>query len=176
MSPDEARQTLTAASDLEIVATARTVEEAEVIRVRLGAEGIEAFIPNAATTSWYPHMSLAINPNGVAVMVRAEQAGRAREALLAGETNQARRGEAAVETDADTWARRAAHSALFTWLFPPVAFWALYCVGRAAHARKLHPPGDPDVYSRNMFCAVLLAPLLAGAAAYALYAALSSIF
>jgi hypothetical protein len=163
--------------DLLPVATAATVEEAEIIRARLEAEGIPAFIPNAATTEWMPHMSIAINPYGVAVIVPAGRLEAARQVLDPGTKNPAPRGaDGPAETDADLWARRAAFAAVFAWLFPPLAIYSFVCVFRAAKAKRLQAPINKDAYDRNVFAAVVVSIGLSAATTWAVWAALRCVF
>ena len=61
------------------IRTCRDIQEAEIVRSALEADGIEAFIPDANVASLYPPQVL--DTDGVRVQVAAEDAERAREVL-----------------------------------------------------------------------------------------------
>jgi len=54
---------------LVVAATARNLDEAELIAIGLREAGIPAWVPDRLTVAWYWHYQYAINPAGVRVMV-----------------------------------------------------------------------------------------------------------
>ena len=146
------------------VAAATSISQADILRAVLEDAGIPAFIPNENASVVLCHISLAVNPDGILVLVRDEDEQAAREVLKlpAGSDGPPQREPAAArETTADEYARMAARSAVFTWLFPPLAVWTVYCIGRAYAVRRQRPPMAPERFDRNILCAVLFGVAIA---------------
>ena len=61
------------------IRTCRDIQEAEIVKSALEADGIQAFIPDENVATLYP--SQVLDTNGVRVQVSAEDADRAREVL-----------------------------------------------------------------------------------------------
>ena len=141
--------------------TARSISEADVLRALLQTAGIEAFIPNETSTVILPHLFFAINRRGVPVLVRARDVEAAREVLKPLSHEEKSAPDAPDEpddsspNDAAQYAQRAARSAVFAWLFPPLALWTLYCMVQALRARAVKMPADPRGFTINLWCAAL---------------------
>jgi len=69
------------------------LDKAEVLCAVLRGRGFDAYVvdPNASRSLW--HLNLAINPDGIRVAVRADQADQARQALLELEREAGQEGE-----------------------------------------------------------------------------------
>ena len=127
----------------------------------LEAEGIRAFIPGENTSATLPYLSFAINPNGVQVLVSSADVEAAREALDAARSARPdgtpEDEEAAEdESNAQYCADRAARSALFAWLLPPLVFYTLYWMVKALRAAAGDPPKDRAAFRQNLWVAACL--------------------
>ena len=151
--------------ELVTIAAAPSVLNANIIVTTLEAEGITAFIPDENTSTILSHMNFAINPYGIRVVVSADDVEAAAEILghtrPAGESDSD--GEEAEDqdaTEAETYARRSARSALFCWLLPPTAILTLYWLVKALRAAADDPPGDRKTFNRNLWAAAWLGIVL----------------
>ena len=145
---------------------AATNWEASLIRAKLAEAGIEAFVPDENSSEMLWHLRLAINRQGVQVWVRPGDVEAAKN-ILAGEGPSLPAADQRVsEGQADAYARRAALSALFAWLFPPLVLWTFYCGLRALLSARKEPPADQSLFHRNVWASAILAA--AGAFAGAL--------
>lgn len=114
------------------VATFVKIEQAELARERLAAEGIEAFLPDSTTANVYPALDWA--SGGIRLTVRDEDADRARQVLETpkSETTLPEDFESAPEElakapDPNRLIRRTVFSIAFLILFPflLVKFWGV---------------------------------------------------
>ncbi|MBK9752125.1 MAG: hypothetical protein IPO88_01235 [Nannocystis sp.] len=113
-----------------------SVGEAELARGQLAAAGISVRLDNAQTLGVLPMHSLALG--GVAVVVPADAAARAREILGLGDSDegtqeeQTEPGSAIALQGPDAWMRRAAVAAGFGSLLLPVVptLYSLYLLAR----------------------------------------------
>ncbi|KKM88505.1 hypothetical protein LCGC14_1258080 [marine sediment metagenome] len=64
-----------------IVVAAATLAEADFICVALKVAGVYAVVSRELTTQWFPHLSRAINPGGIEVLVSVRDVPAARKAL-----------------------------------------------------------------------------------------------
>ena len=163
--------------DLVALYAGATVYEAEIKCSALRAEGIDAFLLNANTTLFRPELTVAANPRGVEVMVRAADAAAARKVLGLDDEEQPSApppAETITRDRAGQYARLAARSAVFAWFFPPLALWIVYCVVQAYAARRRFPPRDAKEFGRNIYAAVVLGIVGAVAFGWAYYGILSN--
>ncbi len=163
---------------LAVVARVDSLWEADELRTLLQAYDIRVFIPDEVTLNTLSHMTLAINPKGVRVVVNRGDLARARQILA--ETDEPRPSpsgpdvsddalhewepvEGFDEPDArpalgssDDCAERALRSATFAWLFSPVAALGVYYFVRAIRTARRTPPSDLRRFQRNLRGAVLI--------------------
>ena len=147
--------------DLVTIATTASVIEAKILVLTLEAEGIKAFIPDENTSTTLSHVTLAINPNGIQVLVSPEDAQAAREALDAARSRAPSDGMSKAKAPEDSsearcCADKAAWSALFAWLLPPAAFFTLYWLVRARKAAASDPPKDGKRFRQDLWAAAWL--------------------
>ena len=139
-----------------VVASAPTLCEAEVTRAVLQAAGIDAFIIGEAAAQWLPHMSVALNPRGIEVAVRAEDADAAEEALKPQpEAFQGPHAKEPVEdadyaNSPDYYAERAYRSTWLTFICLPFVFVTPYLFIRAVNAASGMPPRDRRKFRARM--------------------------
>jgi len=148
------------------VAQVATNWEASLIRAKLAEAGIEAFVPDEKSSEMLWHLHLAINRQGVQVWVRPADVEAAKNVLARDGSSLPTADQRVPEGQADAYARRAALSALFAWLFPPLVLWTFYCGLRALLSARKEPPADQGLFHRNVWASAILAT--AGACAGAI--------
>lgn len=155
-------------SQLAVAAIAPTLPEADLVCAVLGAAGIEAFVANSRVTNLLMHASLGLNPWGVQVLVRGQDAQEAEETLADLRNIPATEERDPPENVADMLARSAYCSAVFSLIviiFVPLTFWYYM---RAWMASLKQDPTDPRRFETHMkwsrrMIILLTAGLLAGA-------------
>jgi hypothetical protein len=169
------------AKDKDLVAVAKftTVGEADVARVTLEAEGIPAFVPGENSAAVFSYMAFGMPQKGVPVLVRSEDAPRAREILdhvepidesVDTQDHEPTESEEESETFQETVAEVNAEAAtspsdeyaerafriFFWWIFfPPVILLTLYFYIKAVGAVEEHPPRDPRAFRKHLNWAML---------------------
>jgi len=140
-----------------VVATAGTLQEADMMRLALQGEGIDAFILDENVSNTLCYIRLAIHPKGVRIAVGEADAERAREVLkglpaprvMPEETNRA-----------DRYGRKAAVSAVFAVLVTPLSILAVYYIVKALRALDASQPMHPRAFRQNLLVAAILGILI----------------
>jgi len=154
-----------------VVATASTLQEADVLRAAIWSAGVEAMIANEYSSNTLSHLNIAVNPRGIQVIVAPQDAEAARDALAASCTkpeiatvHEEIDGGSATQDEPlpDELARKAYWSAFLAWLLPPIAFITLYWFIRAITAARARRPVHQRLYRWHMAVALLLGIGLAG--------------
>ena len=133
-----------------VIARAGSLGQADVICAVLRTNDIESFIINENVSQNLPHLGLATQPNGVRIAVRKSDQAEAQmcidqHGLLEAET------EKSVElNDTDRFARRAGVSAIFSILFTPLGFVALWYFYSATLEKHELRPTNSAHFRRNM--------------------------
>ncbi len=149
-------------SELVVVASAATLEEALVVRSVLAGNDISAHVQGALATGTMPHLAFAINPGGVRVMVLASDLDRARRVLATVEPLEyeeqeiEQRDEATFETSPDRYAQSAYRASLLYLMFLPILLLVPYYFCRALHARRRQPVRDKRRFRRNMTLSLIV--------------------
>lgn len=155
--------------DLTTVTTVSMLQEADVICSVLRSAGINAIVLGGNTASALSYMSFAINPNGIQVAVRPEDAQAARDILEAQCSHQPLVDEPEpvpapaagdVQRSPDDCALKAVWSALFAWWFPLFLIAVVYWLVRAHHARQFVPVENLSRYRRRIAWAVFIGIVL----------------
>lgn len=131
-----------------------TMEEASVLRSVLESTGVGVYISGEHTSAWAPHMTLALHPRGIEILVRKEDVPRAREVLgrhVPPEAGPAWH-EAAEEAPPvpEQYAARAARAALFQLLFPPIILLVPYYYVKALSAARTGPVGNARRFRKHL--------------------------
>lgn len=119
-----------------VVAAASSLQEADVLRATIQAEGIDCFIPGENAANILSYMEFGLHPKGVEVMVRSADAERAAAAIAAGSP----RNRAPVAPPerlssgvvAEELAAKAVKAAGLAVLVPPAVLWAIAFAFQAA--------------------------------------------
>ena len=140
-----------------VVATASTLQEADVIRSVLQSEGISAFILNENVTNMLPYLSIALNPSGVRIAVRQCDLSAAREVLDLPPPDGSQWGESAKSdpNSSDRFAERAAYSAILSILIFPLVILTLFYFFQALGRRREVPPTHPRAFRRNLVFVII---------------------
>ena len=149
---------------LVVITSLPTLEQADVTRATLQAEGIDAVILDENTASTL-HMSFATYSDGIRVAIRARDVPKARQVLNLPDGE-----EVEPSSEADTLAAAAYRLAFFSCIFPPLLFVTFGFFLRAARAGQTHRPVDPYLYRKHLLYAFFLGVLLPAAAVAALIA------
>ena len=147
-------------SALVTLVAVRSDSEANIIRAVLAGEGIEAFIPGQIASGMLPHLTNALNPNGVEVLVPTEQLDQAREVLESTHRpppqEELRTPEAnQPPSPCELYAKKALATAGYSWLLVPFLLLAAYYAVRALCAPVTDDP--VSMARRQLFWAAVIA-------------------
>jgi hypothetical protein len=144
-------------TDPVVVATAGTLQQADVMRAALEMAGIPVFVPHELSSNWMAHWGVAVNPRGIEIAVHAKDVQAAREVLrphLAG------RAPEEQAPSPDRYAESAYRAAFYAILLPPIVAACLYYFVRAARAQRTRPPENPKQFTRRLLVAFVVRILL----------------
>lgn len=153
-------------SELVVVASAATLEEAQVIRAVLAGHDISAHVQGATATAMMPHIALAINPRGVRVMVLARDLDRVKRVLATAEPVEyedreiEERDAAAFETSPDRYARSAYRASLLYLICPLILLLVPYYFCRALRVSRRQPVRNKRRFRRHMVVALIVGILI----------------
>ncbi len=152
-----------------VVAAGATLLQADMIRLRLESEGVQACILDEHVSRLYWHASLIVNPNGIRVAVRQSDAELANEILKTFDLErqkvaELRKAQPPTPFTPNELALDGFRMAIFSVLFPPL--WLVSCVWliRAYRAaRKVQPESPTKFRSYQTTTLIILLLLLAAA-------------
>jgi len=102
----------------------------------LNSSGIDATIIGENVSHIYPQAFYALNPNGIRLIVSADDIDQAREILKLPEPQEP---APKKEYTPDQCAQRAFWSCFLSWWFFPIAFLTIYWLVRAKQSRQISP-------------------------------------
>ena len=138
-----------------VIARVGSLVQADVICAVLRTNEIESFIVNENVSHNLPHLGFAVYPNGVPITVRKSDQAEAQQiiqqhGLLTEESEPFKEQNAT-----DRFARAAGVSAIFSVLFTPLGFVALWYFYSATISKHELSPADPVSFRRNMRMAII---------------------
>jgi len=142
------------------IAAVGSASEANIICAILAGEGIEAFIPGQTASGMLPHLSNALNPDGIEVHVPFAQLDRAKEILESAHRpppGTPHPAAPAPSLTGETYARKALATAGYSWLLVPFLLLAGYYAIRALRAPAIDDPVSMAKRRRYLFWAVVIA-------------------
>lgn len=150
-------------TDPVVVATAGTLQQADVMRAALEAAGIPVFIPHELSSNWMAHWGVAVNRRGIEIAVPQKHLAQARAVLNLPAADQPAPKKAPKEhLTPDDYAEKAFRAALYWCWFPPIALLMAYYFLRALIGRTMEPVQQPDRYARHLVLAFVMGIVLPG--------------
>ncbi len=143
-------------ADWVVVASAGSLQRADLLRLALEVEGIPVLMLNENASNWLSHVGAAIHPSGIQLCVPPTQVATASEVLGALAERDRRADPEADQSHPDEHAASAYRSAVLLWYFPPFAALTLYNIIKAARARRLCPPKHPEQFRKHLLVAFLV--------------------
>ena len=147
---------------LVVVAVAARLQEADVIRLTLEAQGIKALVLEERTYNLLTHMGPAVHPYGIPIAVRRRDLRRARQVLaeLPQREPPPAAGPEPPPHTPDDYARSAYRSALFSAWFPPLVLLTFYYFIKAHRAAADAEVQNPEAFRNRLLVAFFLGVLL----------------
>lgn len=133
-----------------VIAQAGSLMRADVICAVLRTNEIESFIINENVSHNLTHLGLAIQPNGIQIAVRKSDQAAAQEILDEHGALEEEDENFKEPNATDRFASRAGVSTIFSILFTPLGFVALWYFYSATISKHELPPTNPVHFRRNM--------------------------
>ena len=151
-----------------VVAAGATLQQADIIRLQLESEGIEAFIVDEHISHLFWHMGFATNTHGIRIAVRQSDVPLAKEVLEAFELERVKaaeqeKAEPPEPPAPNELARKACRIAIISVLFIllwPVACYFFFKAWRAAEIVQPQFPGRFRVHQAVTLILIILTALL----------------
>jgi len=148
-------------ADWVVVATAASLERADVLRLALEVEGIPVLLLNKNGDNWLSHLGReAVDPSAIQLCVPPTHVATACEVLGTLAERDRRERPEADQSAPDKHAASAYRSAILLWYLPPLAALTAYRIIRAARGRRLCPPKQPERFRKHLLVAFLVGIVL----------------
>jgi len=140
-----------------VVATAGTLQQADMMRLALQADEIDAFIVDESVANTLWHLSPVLHPKGIRIAVGEADAERAREVL---DSLPPLRVVPEESNPADRYGRKAAVAGVFALIVTPLSLLVVYYIVQALRALSVSRPMRPRAFRQNLLVAAILGILV----------------